>query len=277
MAAFILTPPEPEAPPSRRSLTGAWKNPGAEAVKHVLIIDDETGLVQAVRHNLELDGHAVIVESDGERGVAQVKTFNPDLVITDLLVLEAGRHTLLPRLRAEAEAIPVLVLAFRAEEATELRGFRMGIDDFLLRPFGISELHHRIDALLGLSASLVPVVDASNDSADASIRFGDIEVFTGSRTVLRNGSTVTLRLKEFDLLMTLISRGGRVATRVDLLREVWGYRTWVATRTVDTHVAELRRKLEKDPARPEHILTVRKVGYRLDRGHNSHSPHNAGD
>jgi DNA-binding response OmpR family regulator len=98
---------------------------------------------------------------------------------------------------------------------------------------------------------------------DSVVRFGEVEIHTGQRTVLRGGSPVSLRMKEFDLLMTLVARRGRVVSRADLLREVWGYRTWVATRTVDTHVAELRRKLEQDPAHPRHILTVRKVGYRL--------------
>jgi two-component system response regulator VicR len=240
-----------------------WATPGAEAVKRVLIIDNDAGLVQTLRQNLELEGHEVLVEPEGMWGVAQAVKFLPDLVITDLAVLEAGDHGLLEQLRSEREDVPVLVLAGRPEEATRLRGFRLGLDDFLVRPVGVTELHRRIDALLRQSgaSSSAPLLAAP----DASIRFGSIEVHGGSRTVLRDGVPVPLRMKEFDLLLTLASRAGRVVTRVDLLREVWGYRTWVATRTVDTHVAELRRKLEVDPANPQHILTVRKLGYRLQR------------
>lgn len=244
------------------AVSGAWQNPGAEAVKRILIIDNETGMVQNLRQNLELEGHEVVVEPDGVWGVAQVRKFNPDLVITDLMLVEAGQYALLQQLRKEREDLPVLVLASGSEEATRLRGFRLGVDDFVMRPVGVTELHRRIDALLRRSG---PDTAPPGAPAEASVRFGEIEVDVGSRTVLRGGDPVVLRMKEFELLLTLIARGGRVATRIDLLREVWGYRTWVATRTVDTHVAELRRKLETDPANPRHILTVRKVGYRLQR------------
>lgn len=242
--------------------TGGGTNPGKETVKRVLIIDNETGLVQTLRQNLELEGHEVMVEPEGTWGAEQAGKFLPDLVITDLTVLEAGEYGLLQQLRSGREDVPVLVLAARPEEATQVPGFRLGIDDFLVRPVGVTELHRRIDALLRQSGT-PPLL--SGQSQEAPIRFGAIEVHGGSRTVLRDGVPVALRMKEFDLLLTLVSRAGRVVTRVDLLREVWGYRTWVATRTVDTHVAELRRKLEVDPANPQHILTVRKLGYRLQR------------
>ena len=230
------------------------------AIKRILIIHRDTELVQGLRQNLERDGHDVFVEPEGSWAVAQARKFVPDLVITDLGVLEDGEQGLLRQLRLVRDDIPVLVLSPRAEEATRLRGFRLGLDDFLVQPCGVSELHRRIDALLSRASR--PAVQPAAP-VDSVVRFGEVEIHAGHRTVLRGGAPVPLRLKEFDLLMTLVARRGRVVSRADLLREVWGYRTWVATRTVDTHVAELRRKLEKDPARPQHILTVRKVGYRL--------------
>ena len=230
------------------------------AIKRILIIHRDTELVQSLRQNLERDGHDVFVEPEGSWAVAQARKFVPDLVITDMIVLEDGEQALLRQLRLVRDDVPVLVLSPRAEEATRLRGFRLGLDDFLVQPFTVSELHRRIDALLSHSARL-PVTPLS--PSDSIVRFGEVEIHAGQRTVLRAGAPVQLRMKEFDLLMTLVARRGRVVSRADLLREVWGYRTWVATRTVDTHVAELRRKLERDPARPRHILTVRKVGYRL--------------
>jgi two-component system, OmpR family, alkaline phosphatase synthesis response regulator PhoP len=257
-----LAPELGTSSPRTAQASHTWTTPGAEAVKRVLIIDNEAGLVQTLRQNLELEGHEVLVEPEGMWGVAQAVKFLPDLVITDLAVLEAGGHGLLEQLRSEREDVPVLVLAGRSEEATRLPGFRLGLDDFLVRPVGVTELHRRIDALLRQSGMPAPML---TPTADTSIRFGVIEVHGGSRTVLRDGVPVPLRMKEFDLLLMLASRAGRVVTRMDLLREVWGYRTWVATRTVDTHVAELRRKLEADPANPQHILTVRKLGYRLQR------------
>ena len=233
------------------------------AIKRILIIHRDTELVQSLRQNLERDGHDVFVEPEGSWAVAQARKFVPDLVITDLGVLEDGEQGLLRQLRLVRDDIPVLVLSPRAEEATRLRGFRLGLDDFLVQPCGVSELHRRIDALLSHSSR--PAVPLPIP-ADSVVRFGDVEIHAGQRTVLRSGTQVPLRMKEFDLLMTLVARRGRVVSRADLLREVWGYRTWVATRTVDTHVAELRRKLERDPGRPRHILTVRKVGYRLESG-----------
>lgn len=229
------------------------------SVRRILIVDHETGLAQQLRQNLELDGHDVLVERDVVSGIAQAQTFQPHLVIIDLAVIEEAQYLLLDQLRKDHESLPVLVLALRPEEATRLTGFRLGVDDFLVCPVGVTELHRRIDTLLRQT------VRPAHAVSQALVRFGDIEVHPASRTVLRDGAPVLLRLKEFELLLALIGRGGGVATRVDLLREVWGYRTWVATRTVDTHVAELRRKLEQDPANPKHILTVRKVGYRFER------------
>lgn len=247
--------PGPLSGPQPLPLDGAVE---AGTARRILIIDHETGIAQQLRQNLELDGHEVMAEREVSAGVAQARTFRPHLVIIDLAVIEEAQYVLLDQLRQDHEALPVLVLAHRPEEATRLSGFRLGVDDFLVRPVGVTEMHRRIDTLLGHPS-------APTRAAPPLVRFGEVEVHHASRTVLRDGAPVSLRLKEFELLMALINRGGGVATRVDLLREVWGYRTWVATRTVDTHVAELRRKLETDPANPRHILTVRKVGYRFER------------
>lgn len=227
--------------------------------RRILILDHETGLAQQLRQNLELDGHDVVVERDVGFGVAQARSFQPHLVIIDLSVIEEAQYLLLDQLRKDHEALPVLVLGYQPEEASRLSGFRLGVDDFLVCPVGVTELHRRIDTLLKQP------VAPQRAATQPTVRFGEVEVHPASRTVLRDGTAVLLRLKEFELLLALIGRNGGVATRVDLLREVWGYRTWVATRTVDTHIAELRRKLESDPANPRHILTVRKVGYRFER------------
>ena len=246
----------PDPPRGPRSIASGEADIGT--ARRILILDHETGLAQQLRQNLELDGHDVVVEREVVAGVAQAKSFLPHLVIIDLAVIEEAHYLLLDQLRKDHEALPVLVLAHRTEEATRLAGFRLGVDDFLLCPVGVTELHRRIDTLLKQSGGPPRV-------SQPLVRFGEVEVHPASRIVLREGAPVLLRLKEFELLMALIGRSGGVATRVDLLREVWGYRTWVATRTVDTHVAELRRKLEMDPANPRHILTVRKVGYRFER------------
>jgi DNA-binding response OmpR family regulator len=155
--------------------------------------------------------------------------------------------------------MPVLILTARGEESDKVLGFRLGADDYVTKPCGVLELLARVGALLRRSRMPDRV-----GGADATMRFGVVEVNTASRTVTKGGLPVALSPKEFDLLVTLVRRRGAVASRVELLREVWGHRVEVMTRTVDIHVAELRRKLEDDPSAPRHILTVWKAGYRLE-------------
>jgi two-component system response regulator MtrA len=156
----------------------------------------------------------------------------------------------------------VLILSARGGETEKVRGFRIGADDYVTKPFGLLELMARVDALCRRAAR-----DGRRRSngGEEPISFGAIEIQPASHTVLRGGEPVTLRPKEYDLLMALARRDGAVVTRTRLLEEVWKYQPEVVTRTIDAHVVELRRKLEDDPARPRHILTVRKTGYRLAR------------
>jgi two-component system, OmpR family, alkaline phosphatase synthesis response regulator PhoP len=149
------------------------------------------------------------------------------------------------------------------EEADKVRGFRFGADDYVTKPFGLMELLARIDALLRRATR--PNGDGPRVAGDAVSGFGDVRVDAARHTVMRDGAPVALRPKEYDLLVALLRRNGQVATRIELLKEVWGYDDSVMSRTVDTHIAELRRKLESDPANPRHILTVLKTGYRLSR------------
>jgi DNA-binding response OmpR family regulator len=163
----------------------------------------------------------------------------------------------------------VLVLTALGEEAHKVRGFRFGADDYVTKPFGLMELLARVDALLRRArrAGSEPARAAlAPDEHAPPIRFGDVTVHPATHTVTRGRELVSLRPKEYDLLMALARRGGRLVSRLELLREVWGYHEEVMSRTVDTHIAELRRKLEHDPAAPRHILTVRKAGYRLADG-----------
>ena len=157
--------------------------------------------------------------------------------------------------------MPVLVLTARGEEADVVLGFQSGADDYVTKPFSTLELLARVRALLRRGGS----TRSSEGGEPRLLSFGDIEIDAASRTVHREGVEVRLTPKEFDLLLALVRRDGAVASRADLLKEVWRYaNTDVMTRTVDIHVAELRRKVEHDPSTPRHILTVRKAGYRLE-------------
>jgi DNA-binding response OmpR family regulator len=227
-------------------------------VANILLVEDNGDLAYGLRNNLEIDGHAVEVVPTGEQALDRVRRQVPDLVVLDLMLPNLDGYQVLRRFRTDGYDFPVLILTARTEEADKVLGFRLGADDYVTKPFGVLELLARVSALLrrGLRNPPARVVE----------RFGDVEVNRDSRTVTRAGLRVDLTPMEFDLLVTLIDRRGATASRLDLLRDVWGHSAAVVTRTVDTHVAELRRKLEADPAHPVHILTVRKVGYRWSDG-----------
>ncbi|HEU5466269.1 MAG TPA: response regulator transcription factor [Gemmatimonadales bacterium] len=225
----------------------------------VLVIEDNQDLAYGLRNNLEIEGHQVDVAGDGAEGLARVRKTEPDLVILDLMLPGLDGFRVLRTLRDEGRRLPVLILTARGDESDKVRGLRLGADDYVTKPFGVLELLARVEALLRRATAAEP------PKAPPVETFGDIEVHTASRTVRRHGEAVTLTPKEYDLLLALIDRRGAVASRAELLTEVWGYSAAVMSRTVDTHIAELRRKLENDLAVPRHILTVRKTGYRLER------------
>ncbi len=224
----------------------------------VLVVEDNADLAFGLRNNLEIEGYEVLVVEDGTQGLARARDAAPDLIILDLMLPGLDGYRVLRALRDEGRRMPILILTARGEEADKVRGLRLGADDYVTKPFGVLELLARVEALLRRSAP-------PGDGAGPPEHFGPVEVIPASRTVLRNGQPVPLTPKEFDLLVALLRRDGAVVTRMELLTEVWGYSAAVLSRTVDTHVAELRRKLKTDPAVPHHILTVRKAGYRLEK------------
>ena len=224
------------------------------SVANILLIEDNKDLAYGLRNNLEIDGHAVTAVETGEDALACVRDGVPDLIVLDLMLPNLDGYQVLRRLRADGHDMPVLILTARTEEADKVLGFRLGADDYVTKPFGVLELLARVSALIRR---------ASRAAALKTIeKAGDIEINRDTRVVTRAGVRVELTPMEFDLLTALIARRGATASRLDLLREVWGHSAAVVTRTVDTHVAELRRKLERDPANPTYILTVRKIGYR---------------
>jgi two-component system, OmpR family, alkaline phosphatase synthesis response regulator PhoP len=226
---------------------------------HVLIVEDNNDLAFGLRNNLEIEGYAVSVASDGPAGLDAARRIRPDLIVLDLMLPGLDGYRVLRQVREVGLTMPVLILTAKGEEADKVLGFRLGADDYVTKPFGVLELMARIEALLRRSRA------ASGQTAPQLERFGDIEVDAATRSVRRGGADVGLTPMEFDLLLGLLRRQGAVVSRIQLLAEVWGHSATVLTRTVDTHIGELRRKLETDPSNPRHILTVRKAGYRLAR------------
>jgi two-component system, OmpR family, alkaline phosphatase synthesis response regulator PhoP len=224
----------------------------------VLVVEDQRDLAKGLKANLEVEGYHVDVAHTGEDALRIIARRPPGLVLLDLMLPDLEGYDVLAQLRRDGHTMPVLILTARGEEVDKVRGFRLGADDYVTKPFGVMELVVRIEALLRRAGS-----GAARSVHGGVHRIGDIEIHVDDHRVRRGGREVPLSPKAFELLLALVRKEGRVATRVELLRDVWGYASAVTTRTVDTHVAELRRRLEDNPAEPRHILTVWKVGYRL--------------
>src|SRR5580692_5066636 len=225
----------------------------------ILLIEDNRDLAYGLRNNLEIEGYDVEVAHDGVAGLKAFSNVKPDLTIIDIMLPQLDGFRVLKTLRQKDRATPVLLLTAKGEEFDKVRGLRMGADDYVTKPFGLLELLARVEALLRRTHG----GGAATEDMRKVQRFGVIEVDPASRTVRRASQTVELAPKEFDLLLALLRARGAVVTRLQVMREVWGYSAAVVSRTVDTHIAELRRKLEENPSSPRHIITVRKTGYRI--------------
>lgn len=224
---------------------------------HILLIEDNEDLARGLVYNLELEGYEVTHAARGEDAVAQAQAWEADLVILDLMLPGIDGFQVLRTLREGGFDAPVLILSAKGEETDKVRGFRLRADQYVTKPFRLLELLARVESLIARR-------DAAEGVGRERIEFGDVVVDTASKQVTRAGNPVSLTPKAYDLMLALVRRNGAVASRVELLKEVWGHRGLVLTRTVDSHMAELRRKLEDDSARPRYFLTVWKAGYRFD-------------
>jgi two-component system response regulator MtrA len=227
----------------------------------VLVVEDNTSIAEGIAYNLRHEQHETRIAEDGGRALSLAREWKPELIILDLMIPVLDGYGVLEQLRAEQIRVPVIILTARGEEADKVRGFRLDADQYVTKPFGVLELLERVSSLLRRRSESADV-----HHADGLIRFADVVVDPSSRTVRRRGQPCALTPKAFELLLALVHRRGSVASREDLLREVWGYGAFVLSRTVDSHIAELRRKIEVVAAEPRHIITVWKVGYRFDSG-----------
>jgi DNA-binding response OmpR family regulator len=224
-------------------------------MSHILIVEDNRDYAATLGANLEREGYQVTRAATGPDGLALAKTHRPDLIILDLMLPAMGGFTVLQRLRDEGHETPVLIMTALGTETEKLRGFGLGADDYVVKPCGLLELLARVRALLKrASASGAPRNEA---------RIGDLAIDFAARIVRQAGTELALRPKEFDLLAALVRHRGRVVSRAELLREVWGYAAGIESRTVETHLAALRERLGDDPQAPRYIVTVRRAGYRL--------------
>jgi DNA-binding response OmpR family regulator len=232
----------------------------------ILVVEDNVTLAMGLEANLRFENYEVRVAGDGQEAVTLFAEERYDLVILDLMLPGLDGMEVLSRLRASGARTPVLILTATGAEEAKVSGLRHGADDYVTKPFGIPELLARVEALLRRSRvppSDPPAADRGAAAVEGPYRFSGVEVDMTTRTVRRKGQEVPLTPIEFELMVALIRRGGALATRLELLKEVWKHPTPVPSRTVDTHMGELRRKLEDNSAAPRHFLTVRKAGYRF--------------
>jgi two-component system, OmpR family, alkaline phosphatase synthesis response regulator PhoP len=225
-------------------------------VTRILVVEDERDLALGIRANLEIEGYEVAVAPTGEAALEEIARASPDVIILDLMLPGMSGYDVLARLRQQGSDVLVLILSARGEEIDKVRGFRTGADDYVSKPFGVMELIARIHALLRRRLPAGPAFASAP-------KIGDAMIDVSRRALIRDGVEIALTPKELELLLALCRKPDRIVTRQDLLREVWGYAGDVTSRTVDVHIAELRRKIEDDPAHPRHIVTVWRAGYRL--------------
>jgi DNA-binding response OmpR family regulator len=223
-------------------------------MKRILLVEDDAAIARGLEANFRAEGYEVVVAADGEAGYARARMDRPDLLVLDLMLPKLGGYELCRRLRQEGFAAPILILTARGEESDRVLGLDLGADDYVTKPFALREILARVRALLRRGpAGVLP----------AEIRFGAVIVDFQSFRATRGSQELQLTRKEMGALRFLASRPGVVVRREELLREVWEYREEPTTRTVDNHIASLRRKLEEDPAHPVHLQTVHGVGYKL--------------
>ena len=219
----------------------------------ILVVDDEKLLVKGVKFNLENEGYEVECAYDGASAVELARKGGYDLIILDLMMPGLDGLEACQRIR-QTSTVPIIMLTAKSEDADKLMGFECGADDYVTKPFNILELKARVRALLRRAAG-------TQRNRGAVLTAGDLSLNTEERVAIRDGKTVDLTAKEYDLIELLMRNPRRVYSRENLMNVVWGYAYAGDYRTVDVHIRRLREKLEKNPAEPEYIMTKWGVGY----------------
>ncbi|GAB4138971.1 MAG: response regulator transcription factor [Planctomycetota bacterium] len=224
----------------------------------ILVIEDEPDLREGLQHNLEMEGYSVDTAADGSEGLEKALNGNPDLVLLDLMLPAMPGLDVLKRLRKDGRPTPVIIVSAKGLDREKVAGLELGADDYIAKPFGLSELSARIRAVLRRTRS------ARESAAKPIHRFRNLTIDFTRFTATRDGVEHQLSKFEAEILRMLVEHRGEVVSRQDLLRKVWGYVHLPTTRTVDNHIARLRKKIEHDVDKPVHIITVHGLGYRFD-------------
>jgi len=223
-------------------------------MSRILVVEDEAALAGAIEDDLVLEGYEVEVASDGHAAAARALAEAFDLIILDVMLPGKDGFEVCRELRRAGRRTPIIMLTARAQESDKILGLELGADDYVTKPFSPRELRARVKAAIRRGSADLPEV----------CRFAEVEIDITRREVRRGGAVVDVTPLEFKMLAAFVRRPGRLLTRAQLLDEVWGPGVFVTDRVVDTHMANLRKKIEADPAEPRHLVSVRGAGYRFD-------------
>jgi DNA-binding response OmpR family regulator len=236
----------------------ADRMPTSDARRTVLVVEDDPSIMLGLRINLEAEGYLVLSAEDGEKGLELARSHPPDLVLLDVMLPKMNGFQVLQTLRREGMTMPIIVVSARTAEMDKVTGLELGAEDYVAKPFSLAELLARVRAALRRGPRVA-------EAPRTVYEFGDVRVDAAARTVTRAGAPVDMTATEFDLLLCLIEARSVALGREAIFSRVWGPNHHGTPRTIDNFIQQLRAKLERDPQRPRHLVTVRGVGYRFDR------------
>ncbi|HVZ72384.1 MAG TPA: response regulator transcription factor [Polyangia bacterium] len=225
-------------------------------MKRILVVEDEPDLVRGLRDALEFEGFEVVSSGSGREGVKLARERAPDLVLLDLMLPDMNGFSVCEEIRKTSPLVPVIMLTARSQEADKIRGLDAGADDYVTKPFSVGELVARINAIFRRLQRGAP-------GAGEELRVGAALVYPKRHELVRKGKTHALSFYEVELLRVLYERAGEPVSREDLLEKIWGMTGHASTRSVDNFIVKLRKKIEENAAKPEHILTIYGTGYKL--------------
>jgi len=222
----------------------------------VLIVEDDTAMATALQDGFVFEGYEIALARDGEAGLKAARDTAPDVIVLDVMLPKMSGLDVCKRLRSEGSNVPILMLTARGQEIDKVLGLKLGADDYVTKPFGFMELIARVEALLRRTTAGARATEVYG--------FGDVVVDFKKAELKKRGAPVELSARELKLLAFFVAHRGEVVPRERLLDQVWEYDAAPLTRTVDMHVAKLRKKIEDDPADPKFIVTVHRMGYKFN-------------
>lgn len=224
--------------------------------KEILIIEDEQGILMSLKDEFELQGYVVHTAEDGERGLKLARERKPDLIILDIMLPVLDGYEVCKKLRMEGDTTPVIMLTVRDKELDKVLGLELGADDYVTKPFSFPELTARVKAIFRRTEERVKDITRYS--------FGNIKLDFEKYEAKKEGEKLDLTTLEFHMMRFFIQNKGKVISRDGFLDRIWGEdNVSVSFRTVDSHIANIRKKIEDDPANPKHILSIRSVGYKF--------------